>query len=112
MKLLVDENLSRALVPRLVDLFPDSRHVTEVGLVQSSDGVVWEYAKANGFAILTADADFFDLATAMGPPPKVLWLRRWSYRTHDGEDVLRREAIRIAQFMADAEMGLLVIDRE
>jgi predicted nuclease of predicted toxin-antitoxin system len=36
-KLLIDENLSRKLVPRLSDLFPGSIHVTDVALAQSPD---------------------------------------------------------------------------
>ena len=110
MKLLIDENLSRRLAARLSDLFPGSIHVTEVALAESPDVAVWEYAKAKGFTILTADADFFELATTLGPPPKVLWLRRWSHPTRDAESVLRREAIRIGQFEGDSELGLLVID--
>ena len=75
MKLLLDENLSRRLVPRLADLFPESAHVSSLGLIQAPDSAVWEYAKSNGFAIVTADADFYELATALGHPPKVVWLR-------------------------------------
>jgi len=43
-----------------LDLFPGSIHLSQADLLQSPDFVVWEYAKANGFAILSADADFFD----------------------------------------------------
>jgi predicted nuclease of predicted toxin-antitoxin system len=78
-KLLIDENLSRRLVARLSGLFPGSIHVTAISLAESPDAEVWEYAKANGLTILTADADFFELTTTLGPPPKVLWLRRWSH---------------------------------
>jgi predicted nuclease of predicted toxin-antitoxin system len=112
LKLIIDENLSRRLVARVADLFPGSIHVTDVALEESPDASVWEYAKANGFTILTADADFFELTTDLGPPPKVLWLRRWSHPTRDAESVLRREAIRIARFEDDPELGLLVIDKE
>ena len=80
MKLIIDENLSRRLVARLADLFPGSIHVTDVALEESPDASVWEYAKANEFTILTADADFFELTTDFGPPPKVLWLRRGPIR--------------------------------
>jgi predicted nuclease of predicted toxin-antitoxin system len=111
-KLLIDENLSRKLIARLSDRFPGSIHVTDVALVESPDAAVWEYAKVNGFTILTADADFFELATTLGPPPKVIWLRRWNHPTRDAESVLRREAIRIAQFASDQELGLFVIDKE
>jgi predicted nuclease of predicted toxin-antitoxin system len=62
-KLLIDENLSRRFVARLADLFPGSIHVMAISLAESPDAEVWEYAKANGFTILTADADFFELTT-------------------------------------------------
>jgi predicted nuclease of predicted toxin-antitoxin system len=64
-KLLIDENLSRKLIARLSDLFPGSIHVTDVALEESPDAAVWEYAKVKGFTILTADADFFELATML-----------------------------------------------
>jgi predicted nuclease of predicted toxin-antitoxin system len=65
-KLIIVENLSRRLVARLADLFPGSIHVTDVALEESPDASIWEYAKANGCTILTADADFFELATDFG----------------------------------------------
>lgn len=81
MRLLFDENLSRKLAPRFADLFPGSVHAATEGLLQSSDAAVWEYAKARDFAIVTADADFYELATTFGPPPKVIWLRGCDYPT-------------------------------
>jgi hypothetical protein len=39
---------------------------------------------------VTADSDFYELATTIGPPPKVVWLGRWTHPTRDGEMVLRR----------------------
>lgn len=72
MRLLFDENLSRRLIARLADLFPDSSHVVLEGLLQNPDSVVGEYAKARSFAIVTADADFYGLSTTFGPPPKVI----------------------------------------
>jgi predicted nuclease of predicted toxin-antitoxin system len=69
-KLLLDENLSRRLVDRFADLFPGSTHVAFEELLQVSDARIWEYAKAGDFAIVTADADFYELATAFGPRRK------------------------------------------
>ena len=40
MKLLFDENLSHKLVRLLVDLFPDSVHVRDVGLKSADDSAV------------------------------------------------------------------------
>lgn len=68
--------------------------------------------KGRSFVIVTADWDFYELATTIGAPPKVVWLRRWTHPTRDGERVLRREAIRITEFAADPELAVLVLDRD
>jgi hypothetical protein len=54
-KLLFDENLSRKLVARPSDLYPDSIHAAEVDLCECPDEPIWEYAKASGYIIVTAD---------------------------------------------------------
>lgn len=58
MRLLFDQNLSHRLVGQLADVFPNSLHVRDIGLAQSSDDVVWAYARANGLSIVSKDADF------------------------------------------------------
>lgn len=111
MKLLLDENLSRRLVPRLADLFPESAHVSSVGLMQAPDSAVWEYAKSNGFAIVTADADFYELATALGHPPKVVWLRGCDYPTAVAEGLIRDQAIRVVEFLRESEQAVLILQK-
>jgi len=108
-KLLFDENLSRRLVARLVDLFPESSHVALEGLLRNPDIVVWDYAKVRGFAIVTADADFYELSTSFGPPPKVIWLRGCDYPTGVAEGLIRKHAIRIAEFLANDDQGVLIL---
>lgn len=112
MKLLLDENLSRKLVFRLAELYPGSAHVSDFDLLACSDRDVWNFARRNEFVIVTADADFYELATTMGPPPKVVWLRRWTHPTKDTEAVLRRDAIRLTDFSVDPTLGILILDRE
>ncbi len=109
MRLFFDENLSRRLVNRLADLFPGSIHVADANLLQSPDACVWEHAKAHGYAIVTADADFHDMAMAFGPPPKVIWLRACDYRTSVAEQLLRAQAIRISDFLLDLEQSVLIL---
>ena len=111
MKLLLDENLSRRLVPRLSELYPGSAHLSTFGLLARPDREIWAFAQREGFIIVSTDSDFYALATALGPPPKVVWLRRWTHPTRDAEFVLRRDAIRLAEFAADADLGFLVLDR-
>ena len=51
MKLLLDENLSDRITSRIIDLYPNSIHVKNVGLINSNDVLIWEYAKVNDFVI-------------------------------------------------------------
>jgi len=55
MKLLFDQNLPPKLVNRLADLFPGSSQAQSIRLDCASDDQIWEYARLNGFAIVTKD---------------------------------------------------------
>ena len=68
------------------DLDPGPGHVLEFGLLESPDCAIWEFAKARDFVIVSADSDFYELA--------------------------RREAIRVAEFVADPDLSVLVLDRD
>jgi predicted nuclease of predicted toxin-antitoxin system len=68
-----------------------------------------EFARSNGFAILTADADFHDLSVALGHPPKVVFLRGCNYATAVAEGLIRGQAIRIAEFLDDEERAVLIL---
>jgi predicted nuclease of predicted toxin-antitoxin system len=65
-RLLFDENLSRKLVIRLAELYPDSAHVAEAGLLQSPDPErllrreairITEFAADRELAVLVLDRD-------------------------------------------------------
>ncbi len=75
MKLLLDENLSRRLVPFLQADYPGSSQVALLGLEKATDREIWEYAKSNDFIIVTKDSDFHELSTLYGAPPKIIWLK-------------------------------------
>ncbi len=75
MKLLLDENLSRRLLPFLQHDYPGSSQVVLLGLESATDTVIWQTAKAQDFVIVTRDADFEELSLVWGQPPKVIWLK-------------------------------------
>ena len=102
MKLLFDQNLSFKLCGLLADLFPGSSQVGLVGLARADDPTVWQFAGANGFTLVSLDADFADMATLLGAPPKVIWLRRGNQSTAVIEALLREHAEAIAAFENDA----------
>jgi predicted nuclease of predicted toxin-antitoxin system len=109
MKLLFDHNLSRRLVTRLHDVFPDANHVVNVGLDRATDDAVWQYALTHDYTIVTKDSDFNDLSVLRGSPPKVIWLAVGNCTTAIMESTLRKHTITIHQFLNDPSIGLLTL---
>ena len=58
MKLLVDNQLPEALAVFLVESGVEARHVRRLGLGAAPDEQIWQYAKAEGFGIVTMDEAF------------------------------------------------------
>ena len=98
MRLLFDHNLSPRLLPLLVELFPGSAHVRDVGLHTGSDEAVWAYAAQNGFAIVSKDADFRQRSFLFGHPPKVIWIRRGNCSTRTVAEILKQNHAEILSF--------------
>jgi predicted nuclease of predicted toxin-antitoxin system len=104
--ILIDENLSAKLTRSLLDLFPAVIHVKQLGLVRTSDREIWAFAQAHKIAaILTADSDLKMLASQFGTPPKVIHIVECNFSTKQAEDLLRREAIRISEFLTSEQPG-------
>ncbi|MBV9403839.1 MAG: DUF5615 family PIN-like protein [Acidobacteriaceae bacterium] len=110
MKLLFDANLSPRLVDKLLDLFPDSIHLFDLPLPRKApDQVIWSYAKHNGYSIITTDGDDYPpLTRRYGPPPQVILLESWRYPTKLALELIRANAILIAEFSATSG-GLLIL---
>jgi predicted nuclease of predicted toxin-antitoxin system len=109
MKLLFDQNLSFKLCQNLADLFPGSSHVRLLGLSEAGDPALWDYAEVNGFAIVSQDADFAEMAALLRPSPKVIWLRVGNRSTAAIAILLRRHADLIAAFGKDDDTTCLEI---
>ena len=75
MRLLYDQNISYRLVADLKDLYPDSLHVRDIGMKESDDSDIWDYAAQNGYIIVSKDSDFHQQSFMYGHPPKVIWVR-------------------------------------
>jgi predicted nuclease of predicted toxin-antitoxin system len=106
MKLLFDQNLSPRLPHRLADAFPDSSHVAEHGLDTASDLAVWDFAKDQGFVIVTRDADFGDMGALRSFPPKVIRIRPGNSTTGQIEDALRSNRDLIDDWSNDPGSGV------
>ncbi len=109
MKLLFDHNLSPALASRLQHLYPNSNHVYRLGLDQIPDTEVWEYARQESFMIVTKDADFSDICSLRGFPPKIIWIRRGNCKTADIEAILQNHYDDIEDLNNDQTLGILTL---
>ena len=101
MKFLFDQNISFRVSNKFKDIFPESRQVRELSLEDKSDREIWEYAKREGFTIVTFDADFYDLVTLYGHPPKVVWLRMGNTKTDNLIAILLKHSELLASFVLD-----------
>jgi predicted nuclease of predicted toxin-antitoxin system len=89
MKLLLDQNLSFKIASYLSDLNIEVTHLRHFSLETASDSEVWDFAKRNGFIIVTMDSDFSHLSALHGPPPLLIWLRCGNQPTLAIADKLR-----------------------
>ncbi len=109
MRLLFDQNLSPQLTRRLADIYPDSLHVREVGLRDADDSVIWEYAKANEYVIVSKDSDFQQRSLLIGSPPKFIWLRVGNCPVKSIDELLRRYSAAIHTFGLDKSKSHLML---
>ncbi len=108
MKLLFDQNISYRLIKLINDLFPESKQVRELGLENSTDSEIFEYAKRNDYAIVTFDSDFCDLNIIKGYPPKIIWIRTGNTTTKNLENLFRNKQDLIKLFLIE-DYGCLEI---
>ena len=109
MKQLFDESLWPKLVELFADLFPGSESALRNGLACSGDLRILEYACVGGFVLVSTDRDF-ELLVAGISGANVVILRSCNYPTGVAAEVLRRNAIRIAELPGSKDR-LIILDR-
>lgn len=110
-KLLLDANLSYRLVKKLKEKYPNCVHVTRTGLpIPATDREIWNWAKTNGYSIVSNDEDFENLLTLNGFPPKIIILRFGNQSTKFVTSVLLSSYETINDFYNDPKSGLLEIN--
>ena len=108
MKLLLDENLSDRIIYRIIDLYPDSEHVKTLALTNTDDSIIWEYAKANDFVIVSKDSDFHQRSLLYGHPPKFIYLQVGNCPTSKIVQILRDNLDTIMEFGRKSESILVL----
>lgn len=110
MKLLFDHNLSPGLTVRLSDLYPESTQTHLIHYGKSPDQAVWEYARGNGYVLVSKDSDFVEFATLYGFPPKFIWIKAGNCSTNRVEEMLRTHFQDIQTFVSDQTLDIYVIE--
>jgi predicted nuclease of predicted toxin-antitoxin system len=108
-RILLDQNLSPKLIRSLANVLPALESVYEHGLVGATDPYIFDWARRMEFsALVSADRDLVHLVERVGPPPKVIRIERCDYRSVVIEQLFRREALRIHEFLESDRAVLLL----
>ena len=109
MKLLLDQNLSQRLIPRLVLHFPESKHVKDFALTGDDDERIWRVAADEGFVLVSKDSDFLYRSLLRGHPPKFIYIRAGNCSTTHILDLLVTHVEHIEVFVADAGESVMCL---
>lgn len=109
MKLLFDQNISYKILKLILDDFPESTTIKNCNLIDQSDKVIWDFAKANNFTIVTQDSDFNDFNLLYGFPPKIIWIRLGNIQTSTLSQVLIAHKKEIHDFKENSNYGCFEI---
>jgi predicted nuclease of predicted toxin-antitoxin system len=108
-KLLLDENLSRRLVPALQDRFAGSSQVALLGLQRASDAQICEYAAQQDFVICSKDDDFQRMVAARGYRPRLIHLALGNVSNDAVLAALLSAADRLRLAFDDPATGVVVL---
>lgn len=90
MRLLLDQGLPRLSATLLRELGIDAIHAGELAMFAALDEELIEYARANGYSIVTLDADFHSLiATSGARGPSVIRFRGQRLRAPEAAGLVR-----------------------
>jgi len=107
MKILLDMNLSPALVQKLSSLSHTATHWSEVGDASAVDREIMAWAAENGYTVLTHDLDFGALLAASGgEKPSVMQIRTRDLLSDAYLQALQDALVR---FELELEKGALVV---
>jgi predicted nuclease of predicted toxin-antitoxin system len=102
-KLLFDQNISFRIISKIINIFPEAAQVRQLNIENYSDIEIWDFAKNNDYTIITFDADFFDISSIKGHPPKIIWLRFGNTTTNYLAGIINSKKDIITDFISEQE---------
>jgi predicted nuclease of predicted toxin-antitoxin system len=108
--LLLDENISHRIIKYLESAFPGTKHIVDVLNYGSSDESIWVTALENMLTIVSFDADYEDILTLRGFPPKLIWFRFGNCSNKTIVNTLLFYQQTIIEFINNKSIGILEIN--
>jgi predicted nuclease of predicted toxin-antitoxin system len=108
--LLLDENISHRIITSLAPSFPGIKHIKDITITGAADDDIWKAAMDNNLTIVTFDADYENILTLRGFPPKVIWFRFGNSINKVIIDTLLFHEIVIKDFIKNKLLGILEIN--
>lgn len=109
MKLLLDQNISYKLTKLLQDYYADIAQVGRLGMAQTEDAMIWQYARVNDYMIVTFDSYFQERNLISGNPLKVIWLKIENTHTENIARLLIENQSKIQDFYTDDSYACIEI---
>ena len=110
MKLLLDENLSRRLVPALQARFPGTSQVALLGLERATDAALCDHAALHDFVNCSKDDDFQRLVAARSYWPRLIHLALGNTSNDAVLTALLAAAERLQAAFDDPNTGIVVLE--
>lgn len=101
--------MSDRIIDKIIDLYSDSQQVKTLGLINTDDALIWEFAKFNNFVIVSKDADFHQRSLLYGHPPKFIYLRIGNSPTAKIIKILRGHFLIIIKFYNSGTESMLIL---
>lgn len=86
---------------------PEQQSCHAVGLERADDSAIWEYAKSNGYVIVTRDADFEELCSVRGHPPQIVWLKMRNLSKPAALNLLKHNRELIEQALVEERLACI-----
>jgi predicted nuclease of predicted toxin-antitoxin system len=86
LKFLIDSNL-----PYYFNLWNSDNYLHQNDVdPNATDKDIWEFAKLNGYVIVTKDSDFSNKLMLEGPPPKIIHIKTGNQKMGDFHDSINK----------------------
>ena len=94
----------------LSPIFSEVVHSAELKIKQPADDILlWDYAKKNGFTIVSKDDDFMKIVLLRKAPPKLIYLKTYNLNTKKLVDLILENKDKIITFIHSDENDIFEI---